>query len=106
MQSFYFNRGVYYLVIGWVLTVILWFAVALRLYSRSFLTRSLGSDDVFIVVASVRSLCYRDTNDSLANSGQLLSSVGEIGDTLAYVHGLGRHAQLLDNRKLSEIFKW
>ena len=48
-----YDRGHYYVAIGWILTAILLLAVAIRLYSRGRLTRSLGSDDLFIVVAAV-----------------------------------------------------
>ena len=37
----------------WTFTLLELLTVGLRLYSRTFLTRSVGSDDFFIVVAFV-----------------------------------------------------
>ena len=48
-----YNRGIYYTTIAWVLTVIALVVVAIRIYSRAFLTRSLGSDDFAILVSVV-----------------------------------------------------
>ena len=48
------NRAVWYLPVHRILESICLCAVLLRLYSRAFLTRSLGSDDFAIVIAAVR----------------------------------------------------
>lgn len=53
MEGYNYDRGIPYIIVGWVLTAILLLVVAIRLYSRTCLTRSAGSDDVAIVVASV-----------------------------------------------------
>ena len=53
MEVSAYDRGIPYLVIGWVLTFLVLMAVVVRIYSRSLLTRSLGSDDFTIVIATV-----------------------------------------------------
>ena len=54
MEETHANRGIYFIAIGWPLSVVVLFVVGARFYSRYFLTRSLGSDDFFILVSSVR----------------------------------------------------
>ena len=53
-QSYTYDRGLYYIIIGGILTVIALVVVVVRIYSRTFLTRSLGSDDFTILVSTVR----------------------------------------------------
>ena len=53
MEGYDYDRGIYYIILAWVLTVIMLIAVGIRLYSRGVLTRSIGSDDFFIVIATV-----------------------------------------------------
>lgn len=50
----YNTRGIAYLSCQWTLTAVGTIVVALRLYSRTLLTRSVGSDDFFIAIAFVR----------------------------------------------------
>ncbi|KAI9727271.1 MAG: hypothetical protein M1828_006890 [Chrysothrix sp. TS-e1954] len=83
-----YDRGICYGIIGWILTVLLLIAVAIRLYSRSYLTRSLGSDDFAIVVATC------------------LSFIGMVQDTIAVGYGLGKHESLLSPAEVQEIHKW
>lgn len=45
--------GIAYLTCQWTFTVFGLAVVALRVYSRTFLTRSVGSDDFCIVIAHV-----------------------------------------------------
>lgn len=52
-ESYALDSGTYYIIVGWVLTGVAASAVALRLYSRTILTRSAGSDDLAIVLAVV-----------------------------------------------------
>lgn len=82
------DRGHWYLVLGWTLTAIALVSVALRLYSRTLLTRSAGSDDFTILFPVV------------------LTLVGELGDTFAVRDGLGKHVQLFDDWQLASIAKW
>ncbi|KAI9671856.1 MAG: hypothetical protein M1831_003384 [Alyxoria varia] len=81
-------RGAYYIGIGWPLTVIMLATVSLRLYTRTFLTRSLGADDATIIFPAI------------------LSFVGQIGDTLGTVNGEGRHEWLLSLNQLEHAYKW
>ena len=46
-------RGYAYVSCEWILLVIEIFAVTIRLYTRTFLTRSIGSDDFAILIAFV-----------------------------------------------------
>lgn len=57
-----YNRGVYYLAIGWVLTSIAIIVVCTRLYSRAYITRSIGSDDYAVVISMVRPSCPLHTS--------------------------------------------
>lgn len=47
------NRGVIYLPVGWILTIFAIMAYFLRMYTRAWLTRSLGSDDFAITLGFV-----------------------------------------------------
>ena len=49
-------KGIAYISLEWVLVLVQILAVTLRVYSRTFLTRSVGSDDFSIVIALVRSV--------------------------------------------------
>lgn len=51
----YNAKGIAYISYEWTLTLIELLVVPLRLYSRTFLTRSVGSDDLFILIGFVRS---------------------------------------------------
>lgn len=82
------DRGTYYLILGWTLTGIAIVSVILRLYSRTLLTRSAGSDDFTILFPVI------------------LTLVGELGDTFAVRDGLGRHVQLFNDMQLANIAKW
>lgn len=62
----YNAKGIAYVSIEWVFTFIQILAVTLRLYSRTFLTRSVGSDDLFMVIGFVRfMLCTALVNEQL-----------------------------------------
>ena len=52
------HRGIAYLVLTWGLTFIATIVCTIRLYSRTILTRSVGSDDFTILVALV---CTKST---------------------------------------------
>lgn len=52
-QGYTYDRGIYYVAISWVTTIIAVAAVSIRLYSRAFLTRSIGSDDFAILISAV-----------------------------------------------------
>ena len=47
-------KGIVYITFEWIFILVQITVITLRLYSRSFLTRSIGSDDFFIVIAFVR----------------------------------------------------
>ena len=48
------GRGIAYVSLEWILVLVQIQVVTLRVYSRTFLTRSVGSDDFFIVIGFVR----------------------------------------------------
>lgn len=50
----YNARGIVFISIEWTFILIQTLVVTLRVYSRTFLTRSVGSDDFFIVIGFVR----------------------------------------------------
>lgn len=50
----YNSVGIAYVSLQWIFTAIALIAVTLRLYSRTLLTRSVGSDDFLITIAFVR----------------------------------------------------
>lgn len=106
MEGFYYNRGVYYATIGWILTVLALTAVAIRIYSRTFLTRSTGSDDFAILLSAVSS--HKTNHPWVWNAyrRQCLTLAGEIGDTLSVAHGVGRHEQLLSKGQVSQVTRW
>lgn len=49
----YNAKGIVYISIEWLFTLVQILVVTLRVYSRTFLTRSVGSDDLFIVIGFV-----------------------------------------------------
>ena len=51
----YNAKGIVYIALQWVFVVVMMLVITLRVYSRTFLTRSVGSDDFFIVIGYVRS---------------------------------------------------
>ncbi len=53
----YNAKGIVYVSLEWVFILVEILAITLRVYSRTFLTRSIGSDDFFIVIGFVR-LCW------------------------------------------------
>ena len=46
-------KGIVYVALEWIFILVQITVITLRLYSRSILTRSMGSDDLFIVIAFV-----------------------------------------------------
>ena len=46
--------GIAFVSFKWVFVLIQLLTVTLRVYSRTFLTRSVGSDDLFLVMGFVR----------------------------------------------------
>ena len=48
------DRGLYFVILSWIFSVAGALTVAVRVYSRAFLTRSIGSDDFAIIFAVVR----------------------------------------------------
>ena len=46
-------KGIVYVALEWIFILVQITVITLRLYSRSILTRSIGSDDFFIVIAFV-----------------------------------------------------
>ena len=56
-MSFHYNaKGIAYVSLQWTFTLIQILVISLRVYSRTLLTRSVGSDDFLIVVAFVCSI--------------------------------------------------
>lgn len=49
----YNSKGIAYVSCQWTLTLLALVIVPLRVYSRAFLTRSFGSDDLFIIIPLV-----------------------------------------------------
>lgn len=60
METSYQDRGIWLMVLGWVLVALDTIAVVLRIYSRLFLTHSAGSDDLSIAFALV-SISYGES---------------------------------------------
>ena len=56
MTMHYNAKGIVYISFEWFFTFVQILIVTLRIYSRIFLTRSVGSDDFFIVIAFVCSI--------------------------------------------------
>ena len=104
-QGYTYDRGVYYACIGWILTIIAVAAVSIRFYSRTFLTRSVGSDD-FAILVSIVSISGRNFHVRALTMRKVLSFVGQINDTLAVAQGMGRHTALLNNDQYSQVQKW
>lgn len=50
----YNTKGIVYVSLEWVFILVQILVITLRVYSRTFLTRSVGSDDFCIVIAFVR----------------------------------------------------
>ena len=48
------TKGIVYISLEWIFILVQILIITLRVYSRTFLTRSVGSDDFSIVIAFVR----------------------------------------------------
>ncbi|KAI9728480.1 MAG: hypothetical protein M1828_003882 [Chrysothrix sp. TS-e1954] len=82
------DNGRWYDALGWTLQAIALVVVAIRLYSRLYLTRSAGSDDVVILLAVI--VCLS----------------GMSGETVAVHHGFGRHCSALTSSEFAVVLKW
>lgn len=83
-----YDRGIEYLTVGWIFTVIMLVAVPIRLYSRTYLTRSIGSDDYTILLATI------------------LSTYAICSNTLDVQAGFGKHESLLSPDQVSRVKRW
>lgn len=54
----YNTEGIVYVSLEWVFILVQILVITLRVYSRTFLTRSVGSDDFCIVIAFVRFMLF------------------------------------------------
>ena len=54
MTMHYTTKGIVYVSLEWVFVLVQFLVITLRIYSRTFLTRSVGSDDFSIVIGFVR----------------------------------------------------
>ena len=106
MEDFSSNRGPAFLALGWTLSSLAIIATVLRLYSRVLLTRSAGSDDLFVTIAVVSSVSRIRTDLETPDVKQCLTIFGQIGDCIAVKHGLGRHEQYLNTEQISTVTKW
>ena len=52
----YTAKGIVYVSLEWIFVLVQILVITLRVYSRTFLTRSVGSDDFAIVIGFVRLL--------------------------------------------------
>ena len=59
----YNTKGIVYVSLEWVFILVQILVIALRVYSRTFLTRSVGSDDFSIVIAFVRFMLVTSLSD-------------------------------------------
>ncbi|CAO1601331.1 hypothetical protein XANCAGTX0491_004999 [Xanthoria calcicola] len=84
----YNTRGIAYVSCQWTLTAVGTIVVALRLYSRTLLTRSVGSDDFFIAIAFI------------------LNVAATISDLKAFLHGWSQHERTLSPEAYSMEQKW
>jgi hypothetical protein len=55
-------KGIVYVSFEWGFILVQTLVVTLRVYSRTFLTRSVGSDDLFIVIGFVRYVLFTALN--------------------------------------------
>jgi len=58
----YNAKGIIYVSFEWGFVLVQTLVVTLRVYSRTFLTRSVGSDDLFIVIGFVRYVLFTALN--------------------------------------------
>lgn len=82
------NRGIGYIATSWSLEAVVLVAVAVRVYTRCWLTRSAGSDDVTILISWV------------------LVLTGAGIDQEAFKNGYGQHCAFLGQEQLQEVMKW
>lgn len=101
------DRGVYFIICSWILFVSLTVVVSIRVFSRSLITRSIGSDDIAIIIPVV---CKAMGKPHHANRRltleQILIAFGSVTDTLAVHNGLGRHENTLSNTQYEQALKW
>ncbi|KAI9679009.1 MAG: hypothetical protein M1822_007435 [Bathelium mastoideum] len=88
MEGYDFDRGTVYISVGWTLTSIMLVAVLLRLYTRTLLTRSIGSDDFAICI------------------GTCISISSMIQEIWWYRAGAGKHESLLNQYEISQVNRW
>ncbi|KAL9003048.1 MAG: hypothetical protein Q9188_004060 [Gyalolechia gomerana] len=84
----YNARGLAFISCEWILTATELIAITLRLYSRTFLTRSVGSDDFFITI------------------GFLLNVAGEVSDLKCFLNGWSQHENNLTPDMYAAEQKW
>ncbi|KAI9710648.1 MAG: hypothetical protein M1828_002135 [Chrysothrix sp. TS-e1954] len=82
------HRGTDYEACAWTFSALAAVTVSIRLYTRCFLTKTAGLDDICIVLA----LC--------------LTVVGNACDTVAVDYGFGRHSYSLTAAQLSGATRW
>jgi len=58
----YNAKGIIYVSFEWGFVLVQTLVVTLRVYSRTFLTTSVGSDDLFIVIGFVRYVLFTALN--------------------------------------------
>ncbi|KAI9667146.1 MAG: hypothetical protein M1831_001323 [Alyxoria varia] len=82
------NQGLAYVLTNWALTLVIYFVFSLRIYSRTLITRSVGSDD-FTIAFSV-----------------VLSTFAAVVNTIQVHAGLGRHQSELTPEQYSINEHW
>lgn len=99
-------KGIALISCEWVATAIELLAVTLRLYSRTFLTRSVGSDDFFISIGFVRLVMNPNPRNTADIHSQALEVVATVSDLEAFLNGWSQHEDSLTKGQYSSEEKW
>lgn len=104
----YTTKGIVYVSLEWVFVLVQFLVITLRIYSRTFLTRSVGSDDFSIVIGFVRfMLVPLLSSERAANDGtQLLNVVAIVSDLKAFLNGWAQHESALTPGEYAAEEKW
>lgn len=103
----YNATGIAFVSCEWFFIAIELVAVTLRLYSRTFLTRSVGSDDFFLTIGFVRfALPTLLVDEQLTATTQVVNIAGVVSDLQSFRNGWSQHESDLTPDMYAAQQKW
>lgn len=99
------SRGDWFLPIGLTCTILAVFAVVVRFYTRAFLTRSLGSDDLAIIPPFVSGRPHDLCALHSLKLQTISATAGQVFDSIMVVKGFGVHEKYLSTDERQVVKK-